>query len=53
MARRAERPVWQDKDRRRVDRRQSSRRKSEQILVWLKYLGIVILTALILEAIRR
>jgi len=53
MVRRSERPSWEEKDRRVTDRRQHSRRQSDTIRVWLKYLAIAVVTAVVLETFRR
>lgn len=46
-------PMLEKKDRRVSERRQTRRRKSANVRVWLKYLLIAVVTAVVLEVIRR
>lgn len=52
MARRNERPLLEEKNRRSTDRRNADRRKSDRLKRLLKYLAVAILTALAMEAFR-
>jgi len=53
MVRRNERPTWEETDRRRIDRRQAVRRKSDQWLTWSRYLVIAVLAVVLYEFFRR
>lgn len=53
MVRRNQRLLVEEKDRRSGDRRLIVRRKSDWVRKLLKYLAIAVLTAIVLEVIRR
>lgn len=47
MGRRAARPTWEEKDRRGHDRRQVTRRKSDTLRTWLRFVVIAIVAAVL------
>lgn len=51
MVRRNQRLLWEEKNRRGDDRRRLSRRKSDKLKIFLKYLAVVVLTAALLSII--
>lgn len=44
-----ERPVFEGRDRRQNDRRATFRRKSDQTKIWLRYLAVAVVTAILLK----
>jgi hypothetical protein len=53
MVRRSERLTREEVERRLPDRRQHSRRKTDVVKAWLKYLAVALLAAVVAELVRR